>query len=213
MKKDSADITIVLDRSGSMESVRNSTIEGFNTFIEEQRKVPGEGFVSLVQFDNEYTPLYAAVALEVVPKLTRETFVPRALTALLDAIGRTIISTGLRLSAMPESARPDKVLFVIMTDGGENASKEFTREKVFEMITHQRQVYSWDFVFIGANQDAIGVAASVGIPRGSAIKYAANDAGTQCAFDSINSYATQSRSVGSASFTEADRDAQKKAGA
>ena len=141
MKQNLCDITIVLDRSGSMSSVQADTIGGFNTFIKEQRKLPGECNVSLVQFDDQYEPQYAGKPVGDAPFLDEKTFQPRGMTALLDAIGRTINETGKRLGAMDDDDRPSKVLFVILTDGGENSSKEFTRAKVFEMISHQKTAY------------------------------------------------------------------------
>lgn len=217
MKTGLTDITLVLDRSGSMSKVRSDTIGGFNTFIQAQRPLPGECVASLVQFNEFYEPLYSGKPIKEAPLLTTETFVPRGWTALLDAIGRTIIATGARLSAMPEDQRPEKVIFVIVTDGVENASKEFTREKVFQMIGHQRDVYLWDFVFIGANQDAIAVGAGLNIGAGSTMTYAANAAGTQSAFASASNYTMRNRSVAGAAaeasaFTAEDRDEQTKAG-
>jgi len=217
MKKDLTNITFILDRSGSMKDVRSDTIGGFNTFIQAQRALPGECVASLVQFDDLYEPMYSAKPIQEAPLLTTETFVPRGWTALLDAIGRTIIETGKSLAAMPEDQRPEKVIFVILTDGGENASKEFTREKVFEMIGHQRDVYLWDFVFLGANQDAIAVGAGLNISAASSMTYAANAAGTQSAFVSASNYTAHTRSVGGAAagasaFTAEDRDEQTKAG-
>lgn len=213
MKADFADITFVLDRSGSMSSVRDDTIGGFNAFIESQRKVPGECNASLVQFDDQYEVVYTAKPVKDAPALNAETFVPRGMTALLDAIGRTINETGKRLSAIPEAERPSKVIFVILTDGGENSSKEYSRAKVFEMITHQKTAYKWDFVFLGANQDAISTGASIGIGKGSTMTYTSNAIGTQHAFSSVGGYATRSRMTGSASFSDEDREKQKQAGA
>jgi len=144
--------------------------------------------------------------------------VPRGWTALLDAIGRTINATGARLGAMPEDQRPEKVIFVIVTDGKENVSQEFREpEKVFQMIGHQRDVYQWDFVFIGANQDAIAVGATFNIPAASSMTYAANAAGTREAFTSASNYTAHTRSVagaaaGASAFTAEDRDEQTKAG-
>lgn len=213
MKADLADITVVLDRSGSMLSVQADTIGGFNAFIEAQRKVPGECNASLVQFDDQYEVVYTSKPVKDAPALTADTFVPRGMTALLDAIGRTINETGKRLAAIPEADRPGKVIFVILTDGGENSSKEFTRKQVFEMITHQKTNYKWDFVFLGANQDAISTGADLGIARGSSMTYASNAVGTQYAFASASNYAARSRTVGSASFSDEDREKQKQAGA
>jgi hypothetical protein len=209
----SCDITVVLDRSGSMQSVRQDTIGGFNAFLGEQRKLPGQCTVSMVQFDDQYEPLYSGKPVQDAPPLSADNFVPRGMTALLDAIGRTINETGRRLAAMPEAHRPGKVLFVILTDGGENSSKEFTRQQVFDMIGHQKSVYSWDFVFLGANQDAISVGRSLNIADGSAMTYAANPVGTQAAFASASAYASQTRSGAQGSFSDEDRRKQEQAGA
>lgn len=217
MKTGLTDITMVLDRSGSMKSVLTDTIGGFNTFIAEQRQWPGECVVSLVQFDDKYEPIYSGSRIQEAPFLTTDTFVPRGFTALLDAIGRAINETGSRLAAKPEYQRPEKVLFVILTDGGENASREFTREKVFQMIGHQRTTYQWDFVFLGANQDAIQVGAHLNIGAASSMTYAPNAAGTRSAFASVSNYTTNLRSAagaaaGASAFTAEDRQEQVKAG-
>lgn len=212
MRQDLCDITIVLDRSGSMNTVLADTIGGFNTFIKKQREVPGECVVSLVQFDDEYDVVYTAKPVAAAPLLDGATFVPRGMTALLDAIGTTVNATGTRLAGMPENDRPGKVLFVILTDGGENASHEYTKQKVFDMIEHQKKQYRWDFVFLGANQDAISVAGGLGISANSSMTYAANAQGTAAAFASASNYVVSTRTVGSASFTDEDRDAQAKAG-
>lgn len=217
MKKDLTEIAIVLDRSGSMANVVNDTIGGYGNFIEGQRKTPGECVVSLFQFDNEYETVYQATPVKEVklPLL----FLPRGGTALLDAMGRTIASVGARLSALDESQRPEKVIVVIMTDGGENASKEYSRDRVFEMIKLQKESYGWDFVFIGANQDAISVGASFGIAAGKSMTYASNAMGTSAAFASLNSYTATIRgaaspvAVASAVFSAEDRKKQKEAGA
>jgi len=215
MNTDLTDITLVLDRSGSMQACAESTIAGVNTFLRDQRATPGSAKFSLVQFDNEYQSLYEGKDIRGALDLSGETFVPRGGTALLDAIGRTINRTGERLRALAEADRPGKVIFVIVTDGAENASEEFTREKVNEMIQHQRDRYQWDFVFIGANQDAIKTAAGMGIGAANSLTYVQNAVGTQSAFESLTRSVSNVRSgvVGSASFNAGDREAQKKAGA
>lgn len=187
--KNQTDITIILDRSGSMLSICKDTIGGFNSFLAEQRKLPGEARVSLVQFDDQYEVVYAGNDIRTAPELTEATFVPRGSTALLDAIGRTVVAMGARFAAMPEADRPDKVIFVIMTDGGENASREYARAKVFEMVKTQRETFSWEFVFIGANQDSIAVGTSLGIANNA--NFTADVQGTTDAFANI------SRGVGS----------------
>ena len=128
--KDKADITIILDRSGSMESVKDDTIGGFNSFLAEQQKVAGEAVLSLVQFDDQYEVVYQDKDIRAADRLTEATFQPRGMTALLDAVGRTINAVGQRLASLPETERPDKVVLVIMTDGFENSSHEFSAAKI-----------------------------------------------------------------------------------
>lgn len=214
--KNKTDITIILDRSGSMESVKQDTIGGFNNFLSEQQKVEGEASLSLVQFDDQYEVVYEDKDIQTAARLTEATFQPRGSTALFDAIGRTINSVGRRLAALPEDQRPDSVLLVIMTDGFENASREFTAAKVGEMIKHQRDVYSWEFMFIGANQDAVLSAREIGIQAGAALTYAANEEGTQIAFsmvaDKVKNYRV-SKNVEALRFNDEDRERQNKAGA
>ena len=193
MRKDYCDITVVLDRSNSMYSVRESTISGVNEFVEKQKNQPGYATFSLVQFDDKYEVIHEAVPIKEVPQLTLETFIPLDMTALLDAIGRTINSTGQRLNKMPESERPSKVIFVIVTDGMENVSKEFNRNKIFEMIRHQDEKYDWEFVFIGANQDAIATATSMVISGQNAVNYVASNVGTQAAFSGVTRSLTDYR--------------------
>jgi uncharacterized protein YegL len=209
------DITFVLDRSGSMESIRQDTIGGFNSFLRDQKAVTGEATLSLVQFDNIYESVYEAKNIAEAPELAMGTFVPRGSTALLDAIGKTIVKTGARLASVPDISRPDKVIFVILTDGEENASQEFTSAKVNEMIAHQRDVYKWEFIFLGANQDAITSAQAIGISGASAMTYAANAIGAKAVYASMSSAISNVRSgaAASATFSQEDRDAQAKAGA
>lgn len=163
------DITMVLDRSGSMQSIKEDTIGGFDAFVTEQRRVPGRCTVSLVQFDNEYEEVYTGRDLADVPGLT---LVPRGSTAMLDAIGRAVNATGARLATLPEDRRPGTVIVGIMTDGLENASREFGYADVKALIEQQEQVYGWTFMYLGANQDAIEVGARLGVARDRALTYA-----------------------------------------
>jgi hypothetical protein len=214
--KDKTDITIILDRSGSMSSVKDDTIGGFNNFLSEQQKVEGEASLSLVQFDDQYEVLYIDKDIQAAARLTEETFQPRGMTALYDAVGRTVNATGQRLAALPETERPDSVLLVIMTDGFENASREFSGAQIGEMIRHQQDVYSWQFMFIGANQDAVLSAREIGIQEGAALTYAANSDGTQIAYSMIASKVRNfrvSKDAEALRFNEEDRERQRKAGA
>lgn len=213
MREDFTDISIVLDRSGSMVSVWDDTIGGFNSFIEKQRALPGKCDITLCQFDNEYETVYTARQVCEAPLLTRQTYEPRGSTALLQAMWMTIDATGRRLAAMPEAERPGRVLFVTITDGEENASPpEYTYARLYDMIRHQRDIYKWDFIYLGANQDAIKVAARMGMERTSALRYASNTKGSRAAFYSAGKYAANVRAGASAAFDDEDQKLQQDAG-
>lgn len=168
MKPDLTDITLVVDRSGSMEQVQEDAQGGVNSFIKEQAKEPGEALLTLVQFDTEYEFLHKGVPISQVPEYK---LVPRGMTALLDAVGRAINETGERLSKMKEQDRPGLVIFVVMTDGLENSSKEFSKGAIKEMIKRQQEEYNWHFTFLGANQDAFAEAGSMGIHAAGVANY------------------------------------------
>jgi hypothetical protein len=214
MKTNHTDITIVLDRSGSMRSIASETIGGFNKFLEDQQKAPGTAVLTLNQFDDVFETPIQCKDIKQVEQLTDKTFVPRGFTALLDAIGKTVNSVGVRLDALPDSEKPSKVVIVIITDGQENASKEFRHVAIKNLIEHQRNKYSWEFVFLAANQDAIAVGSSYGVLAANAMSYASNAAGATQAFGSISKNMTAMRSCtkASMSFDDADLQAQKDAG-
>lgn len=170
MRENSTEMVFVLDRSGSMSGLAADTIGGFNELIEKQKKIEGDAYVTTVLFDHEYEVLHDHVALGEVAPLTDKEYFARGSTALLDAVGRTINAVGARLAATPEEERPAHVVFVITTDGMENASREYTAKQVREMVEHQQQKYSWQFVFLGANMDAVSEARNLGISA----KYAAD---------------------------------------
>lgn len=168
MKTDLTSITLVVDRSGSMMDIREDAQGGINSFLDEQAKQPGEALLTLVQFDTEYEFLHKAIPISEVPKYTLH---PRGSTALLDAVGRAINETGERLRQMSEADRPGLVIFVVMTDGLENSSHEFTKSQLKEMIEHQQHEYRWQFTFLGANQDAFAEAGALGIHAGGTADY------------------------------------------
>lgn len=179
MKANSAHVSYLLDRSGSMRKILSDTIGGFNTFVDGQREEPGELTVTLAQFDDIYEVLYQTVPIAEVKNLTEKTFVPRGRTALLDSLARLIIDTGRTLAALAEDQRPEKVLFIIQTDGEENASREFSNAKIKEMIDHQKDIYKWEFIYLGANQDAFSVGGAMGM---AGVKYEATSMGTRGAY-------------------------------
>jgi hypothetical protein len=185
-RPDLTDITLVLDRSGSMEEVKEATIQAFNQFLQSQRKADGSANMTLVQFDDQYEVLYEAKDIGQAWELNGGNYVPRASTALLDAMGRTILRTGQRLVAMNERDRPGTVLFVTLTDGLENASCEFDVTRINSMISEQRDKYSWQFLFLAANQDAIATASQMGIGAGQALTFDANDEGVRASMDIVD---------------------------
>ena len=214
MKKEYSDITVVLDRSGSMSTLTEEVIGAFNTFVDEQKKVAGTATFSLIQFDDHYEVHYEAIDMQAVAHLDRKTYVPRGMTALYDAVGRAIFSTGKRLDALQEAERPEKVIFLIQTDGQENASRQHTLDSVKSMISQQQDKYSWEFVFLGSNIDAVGVATEIGIRQDRAMKYANTAQGTRDVFHSVSSNLASYRRGEKAdmAYEEQDYDAQKKAG-
>jgi hypothetical protein len=218
--KDATLIAILLDRSGSMASIKADTIGGFNNFLRGQQAVAGECRLSLTQFDTGGIDIvHENARLEDVPELTDESYVPRGGTPLLDALAKTINSTGRALKAIPESDRPDKVVFVVITDGEENASHEYRKSHIRDMIEHQESVYRWNFVFLGANQDAFAEAGAVGIGTMKAAAFAATPQGTQAVYSALHSNVASYRGSGQSASLDwsapqrakmADDDSKKK---
>lgn len=193
MKKGLSEIVCIIDRSGSMETIKDDAIGGFNTFVEEQKKYPGEATMTYVQFDNEYEVVFEGKPLQGVQPIDSSTFVPRGSTALLDAVGRTINSIGARLASTSEDQRPESVIVVILTDGQENSSREMTRSMIKEMITHQQEKYGWQFIYLAANQDAFAEADQLGIPQVNAQNFAPTGDGVRSAYNIASSTTTSYR--------------------
>lgn len=169
-----------------MQHLTSDTIGGFNSMIESQKNEEGEAFVTTVLFDDQYELLHDHVDIQNIKAITNKEYYARGCTALLDAVGKTINSIGARLSETPENERPEKVIFIITTDGYENASNEFSKQAVREMIEHQQDKYSWQFIFLGANMDAVGEAASLGIASSHSHTYAANSVSTASVYTAID---------------------------
>ena len=219
MNPNLTDIIIVLDRSSSMEAIRKETVTGFNTFVATQKNVTGEADLTLVAFAHEYQEIYRARRVHQVSDLTPESYRPNGWTALLGAIGLTIERTGERLKATPNNERPSKVIFVVITDGEENSSHKYLWSRPYDgpkvkgMIEHQTNVYKWEFVFIGANQDAFLTAHNLGVSMDNALQYTANPIGTEALYRCVADNAASYRVGTSASmaFTNEDRRKQQEA--
>jgi Mg-chelatase subunit ChlD len=212
MKPGYTHITVILDRTGSMESIRDDTIGGFNAFLDEQKQQPGVATLSLVQFDTQdpYEVIHRFRAIQTVPKLTRETFVPRASTPLLDALGRGINDLEQSVAQMAKEERPAKVVMVVITDGQENSSREFRKEQIVKMIQEKQEQQGWQFVFLSADLASIGDAAAWGIRAGATMSYDRTAQGTAAAWHSVSRHIVDYRSEKAAdiSFTEEDRQQQ-----
>jgi len=185
MKKDLSEIVFILDRSGSMAGLESDTIGGYNSFITAQRKVKGEAQVTTILFDDKYDVLHDGVDLKNVNPITEKEYFARGTTALLDAIGKTMIDVGRRLNNTAENERPSKVIVVITTDGHENSSREFSYKKINEFITNQQFKYSWEFIFLGANIDAAKEAKNLGIKPSRAANYVADTKGTNVMYSTL----------------------------
>ena len=194
MKKNLTELVFILDRSGSMAGREADTIGGFNAMTQKQRKEPGEALVSTVLFDNETQVIHDRVPLEKVPALTQKEYYVRGCTALLDAVGGAIHHIGNVHKYAREEDRPEKTLFVITTDGMENASRRYTYDKVKAMIEHQREKYGWEFLFLGANIDAAREAARFGIRADRAANYHADHIGTEVIYEAVSEAVCQVRS-------------------
>ncbi len=179
MKKGLTELVFILDRSGSMSGLEADTIGGFNSMIEQQKNGEGECFVSTVLFDNQSYVLHDRLKLSEVPAMTRADYSVRGCTALLDAVGGAIRHIVNIHRYAREEDRPEHTLFVITTDGMENASRRYSLARVREMIEHEKEKYGWEFLFLGANIDAVGVAGEFGIGADRAVDYHADAEGTQ----------------------------------
>ena len=193
MKKNLTELVFILDRSGSMAGLEADTIGGFNAMTQKQRKEPGEALVSTVLFDNETQVIHDRVPLEKVPALTQKEYYVRGCTVLLDAVGGAIHHIGNVHKYAREEDRPEKTLFVITTDGMENASRRYTYDKVKAMIEHQREKYGWEFLFLGANIDAAREAARFGIRADRAANYHADHIGTEVIYEAVSEAVCQVR--------------------
>jgi len=214
MKKNLTELVFILDRSGSMAGLEEDTIGGFNGMIEKQKKEPGEVLVSSVLFDTVDEVVHDRVDIREMMPLTRETYYVRGCTALLDAVGNAISHIANVHKYAREEDRPEKTLFVITTDGMENASRRYSYQKVKEMIRRQQEACGWEFIFLGANIDAAREAARFGIREECAVDYHADKQGTDvlycCISDAVTSVRGSSNPLSGAWRSRADADYKKR---
>ena len=187
MKNNITELVFILDRSGSMAGLESDTIGGFNAMIEKQKKQNGECYVSTVLFDNESEVIHDRVKLSEIKPMTDRDYTVRGCTALIDAIGGAIHHIGnIHKYARPEDV-PENTMFIITTDGMENASRKYSGNRVRAMIERQKEKYGWEFLFIGANIDAVETAAKYGISRDRAVNYNADSEGTSIVYEAVAS--------------------------
>lgn len=189
------ELAFILDRSSSMESIRHAAIEGFNQYLREQQASPDQTRLSLVYFDSAVEVCHLSLPIAEILPIDFETYVPRGCTALLDAIGRTIDKTGQRIAKLPVADRPDHISIAILTDGEENSSTRYTWQDVAQRIKHQTEKYSWEFLFLGASEDAIATAAKINIHPANAASYIADAAGYGAAMTGMSKKTLASRAI------------------
>ena len=194
-------ILCIVDRSGSMGPVAKDMRGGLDEFFKSQAKEPGRCLVDYVQFDNEREVVFTDKPVA----LAKAQLDPRSMTALLDALGTSVVELGTKLAAKPEDDRPGKVIVVVVTDGYENASRDWTRDKVKALVEQQQDEWNWTFVFLGANMDAISEGGALGVSAGSSMTY--DTAHASQTFGSLSTYVSRARASGDASFTDDERHA------
>ncbi len=216
MKPDYTHFTVVMDRSGSMQAIQSDTEGGLNAFFEKQKAEPGTATGSLTSFDDRIEFEYSFKDLKEIPTFTLN---PRGFTALYDAIGLTLVKLEKEIEAIPENDRPEKVIVVIVTDGEENHSTEYTSDQIQAMIKKYTEEFKWEFVFLAANQDAIKTAKHIGIGAGKALSFATSSKGIGDTYTSLSCQVSAYRGMKGQDlargieFTDEDRQKQRDEGA
>lgn len=195
MKKDLTELVFILDRSGSMSGLESDTIGGYNSMLKKQMAAEGEVVITTVLFDDHYELLHDRINLKGVKAITYKEYFVRGSTALLDAIGKTIQKISAVQKNTAESEKAEKVVFVITTDGCENASREYTYAKIKDMIEKKKRKHNWEFIFLGANIDAVAEAARFGIDRDRAAKFHNDTAGIALNYDTVSEAICQLRAT------------------
>lgn len=197
MKNDLTELVFILDKSGSMAGLESDTIGGFNSMLEKQRNVDGECRITTVLFDHNYTLLHDRIDIRAVSPMTDKQYFVGGCTALLDAIGITIQKLASVQKNTAEEYRAGKVMFVIITDGAENSSREYTVNQVKAMIEEEKTKYGWEFIFLGANIDAVRTASRFGISADRAVDYVPDNTGTRLNYDAMAETVACYRACGS----------------
>ena len=208
MKKGLTEIVFILDRSGSMGGLEKDTIGGYNSMIAKQKTEEGEAVISTVLFDNETEVLHDRVPLSKVEPITEKEYFVRGSTALLDAVGGAIHHIGNVHKYAREEDVPEKTLFIITTDGMENSSRQYTYDKVKKMVERQKEKYHWEFIFLGANMDAVSVANNFGVDRNHAVTYECDGAGTALNYKVMSKMVSRARKAESAKAMGAAFDSE-----
>lgn len=212
MKPDYTHITVILDRSGSMHRIADDIIGGFNDFVHRQKEGTGTATLTLVQFDTQdpYEVIHWFKPIGEIPPLTNQTFIPRAGTPLWDAVGRAIADLERSLSLLVPTAQPEQIVMVVVTDGMENASRQFRGGQIRQMITEKSEKHQWQFVYLSADLNAVNEAEQTGFSKAASMSYDPNAAGVKSAWhstaDTIRKY--RNKSQASVHFSEADRQRQ-----
>lgn len=193
MKTNISELVFILDKSGSMSGLESDTIGGYNAMLKKQQQQPGEAIVTTVLFDDNFELLHDRINIKGIRPITEKEYFVGGCTALLDAIGKTIHKIGNAQKHTGEEQRADKVMFVITTDGMENASKEYSYDKIKALVEHQKEKYGWEFIFLGANIDAIAAAASFGISANRAANYNADGVGTKLNYEAVSDAVSELR--------------------
>ncbi|MDR0485137.1 MAG: VWA domain-containing protein [Elusimicrobiota bacterium] len=196
MKKGLAELVFILDRSGSMGGLEADTIGGFNSLLEKQKTVVGECRITTALFDNDYELLHDRIDVKAVSPITKKEYFVRGSTALLDAIGKTIGKIDKAQRNTDENYRAEKVMFVIITDGEENSSRKFSSSDIKALIERKKSECGWEFVFLGANIDAVETAGNLGISKDFAQDYLADEKGIELGYDGVSYLASEIRSNG-----------------
>lgn len=215
MKKNLTELVFILDKSGSMSGLEKDTIGGYNSMLEQQRKVDGECVITTVLFDNHYELLHDRIDIRAIQPITAKEYFVGGSTALLDAIGKTIHKIGTVQKNTTEDYRAEKVMFVIITDGEENASRHYSSMQIREMIQRQKERYGWEFIFLGANIDAVETAGRFGIDADRAADYVPDGEGTELNFRMMSETVATFRECGAvptACLDEIRKDMKKRGG-